>query len=82
MGVILWGASPPVRVWGSRGSSVYPMTAPIDKVRGEDNCGRGTDRGEEVKASAARRRTEASSNLDVPRRRNRSRAGGLAHFSG
>ena len=36
------------------------MTAPIDKVQGEGNCGRATDRGEEAGASVARLRTETS----------------------
>ncbi len=54
------GCKSPVRNWESRGSSVYQMTAPIDKVRGEGNFGRGTDRGEETGASAARLRTETS----------------------
>jgi hypothetical protein len=36
------------------------MIAPIDKARGEGNCGRATDRGEEAGTSAARLRTETS----------------------
>jgi len=36
------------------------MIAPIDKVRGEGNRGRATDRGEEAGTSAARLRTETS----------------------
>ena len=60
------------------------MTAPIDKVRGEGNCGRVTDRGEEacecarkcrpeiaagrILTSAARLRTETSSKAGVARR--------------
>ena len=48
MGVIVMGCKSPVQDWESRRSSVYQMTAPIDKVRGEGNCGRVTDRGEEA----------------------------------
>jgi hypothetical protein len=44
------------------------MIAPIDKVRGEGNCGRATDRGEEAGASAARLRTETSYKAGVARR--------------
>ena len=65
-------------------SSVYQMTAPIDKVRGEGNCGRVTDRGEEARecvrkcrpdcaagrilTEAARLRTETSSKAGSTRR--------------
>ena len=60
------------------------MIAPIDKVRGEGNCGRATDRGEEacecvrkyrpdiaagrILTSAARLRTETSYKADAARR--------------
>lgn len=36
------------------------MIAPIGKARGEGNCGRATDRGEEAGTTAARLRTETS----------------------
>ena len=62
------GWKSPLRDWGTRGSSVYQETAPVDKVRGGGNFGRATDRGEEAGACAARRRPETSSNLKVPRR--------------
>jgi len=44
------------------------MIAPIDKVRGEGNCGRATDRGKEAGTSAARLRTETSYKAGVARR--------------
>jgi hypothetical protein len=44
------------------------MNAPIDKVRGEGNCGRVTDRGEEAGTSAVRLRTETSYQAGVARR--------------
>ena len=34
------------------------MTAPIDKARGEGNCGRATDRGEEACECVRKRRPE------------------------
>ena len=46
-GVIADGVQVPCTRLGVSRSSVYQMTAPIDKVRGEGNCGRVTDRGEE-----------------------------------
>ena len=42
-----YGVQVPCTRLGVSRSSVYQMTAPIDKVRGEGNCGRVTDRGEE-----------------------------------
>jgi hypothetical protein len=44
------------------------MIAPIDKVRGEGNCVRATERGEEAGTSAARLRTETSYKAGVARR--------------
>ena len=44
------------------------MIAPIDKVQGEGNCGRATDRGKEAGTSAARLRTETSYKAGVARR--------------
>ena len=41
-------------------SSAYQSITLIDKVRGEGNCGRVTDRGKEAGAKAARLRTETS----------------------
>lgn len=38
--------------------SVYQMIAPIDKVRGEGNCGRATDRGEQACECARKHRPE------------------------
>ncbi len=75
MGVILWGASPRYET-GKLRSSFYQMTTQRKEVRGEGNCGRVTDRGEEacecvvkltgvvvvshILTSAARLRTEPS----------------------
>ena len=75
------GVQVPCTRLGVSGSSVYQMTAPIDKVRGEGNCGRVTDRGEEgrecvrkcrpdcaagrILTEAARLRTETSSKAGV-----------------
>lgn len=44
------------------------MIAPIGKARGEGNCGRATDRGEEAGTSAARLRTETSYKAGAARR--------------
>jgi hypothetical protein len=57
MGVNLWGASP-LYENGSLKEGSIPNVTPIDKVRGEGNCGRANDRGEEAGAKAARLRTE------------------------
>ena len=47
MGVNLWGASP-LYENGNRLEGSIPNVAPIDKVLGEGNCGRATDRGVEA----------------------------------
>ena len=51
MGVNLWGASP-LYENGNRLEGSIPNVAPIDKVLGEGNCGRVTDRGEEAREGA------------------------------
>jgi hypothetical protein len=42
------GCKSRVRDWESSRRTAYQMSTPIDKVRGEGNCGRATDRGEEA----------------------------------
>ena len=79
-----YGVQVPCTRLGVSRSSVYQMTAPIDKVRGEGNCGRVTDRGEEARecvrkcrpdcaagrilTEAARLRTETSYKAGSTRR--------------
>ena len=51
-----YGVQVPCTRLGVSRSSVYQMIAPIDKVRGEGNCGRVTDRGEEARECVRKRR--------------------------
>ena len=78
------GCKSPVRFWESQGDQGYQMTAPIDKVLDEGNCGRAIDRGEEARGcvvkptnvnvvghihvKAARLRTETSYKAGSARR--------------
>lgn len=71
MGVNLWGASPLCEDESLKVGRI-PTVTPIDKALGEGNCGRVTNRGEEVGAKLARLRTETvyqgrSAQVSVPR---------------
>ena len=50
MGVNLWGASPLYETGSLKEANHAKWITPIDKVRGEGNCGRATDRGKEAGA--------------------------------
>ena len=55
MGMRLWGLSPLCEIGISR-RSVYQMNTSREQARGEGNCGRGTDRGEEACECMGKRR--------------------------
>jgi hypothetical protein len=63
-----YGVQVPCTRLGVSRRLVHQMNAPIDKVRGEGNCGRVTDRGEEAGTSAVRLRTETPYQAGVARR--------------
>ena len=46
----LMGCKSPVRNWESQGGQHAKWITPIDKVRGEGNCGEATNRGKEAGA--------------------------------
>ena len=50
MGVNLWGESPLYELGSLKEANYAKWITPIDKVRGEGNCGRVTDRGKEAGA--------------------------------
>jgi len=51
MGVSLWGESPLYEIGSLKEPSIPNGAVPIEKARGEDNCGRATNRGKEVGAN-------------------------------
>ncbi len=50
MGVNLWGASPLYETGSLKEDQHAKWITPIDKVRGEGNCGEATNRGKEAGA--------------------------------